>query len=114
MTPAGTPSMTDPPADLSVESADWFRRIVREYGIADESGLLILAQGMRAYDRSNEARGILKKEGLTVTDRYGQTRPHPAASVETASTRNFLACMKALNLELEPVRPGPGRPPGRR
>jgi hypothetical protein len=107
-------SILDPPADLSTESAAWFVKIVREYGIADESGVLILSEAMRAYDHATEARGILKTEGLTVVDRYGQHRPHPAAGIARDSTKNFLACMKALNLDCEPIRPGCGRPPGRR
>ena len=112
--PPAVPSMLDPPGDLSPESAAWFVKIVREYGIADESGVLILSEAMRAYDHATEARSILKTEGLTVTDRYGQHRPHPAAGIARDMQKNFLACMKALNLDCEPVRPGPGRPPGRR
>jgi P27 family predicted phage terminase small subunit len=101
------------PADLTPESADWFARIVREYQVCDEPGVLHLTQALRAYDRANQARETLANEGLMVKDRLGNTRPHPAATIEVNSTRNFLSCMKALGLDMESTRPTPGRPPKR-
>src|SRR5690349_11405914 len=101
-----------PPGHLSGEAKDWWGRIVREYGISDEAGLLLLQSAMESWDRVNECRVILKKEGLTVKDKYEQHRPHPAAGIERDSRKAMLAALKDLRLDVEPLRPGPGRPPG--
>ena len=41
-----------------------------------------------------------------------QPRAHPLLAVERDSRAQMLAAMKALNLDLEPPRDGPGRPGG--
>jgi P27 family predicted phage terminase small subunit len=96
---------------ISEDAKRWYDTIIREYQIVDEAGLLLLRQAMAAYDRANEARRILKAEGITVKDKYGQFRPHPAAGIERDAMKNLLAYLRALNLDVEPIRPGPGRPP---
>lgn len=103
-----------PPAHLSAEASAWFNTIVREYGVCDEAGLLMLRGAMESYDRAEEARAILAKEGLTTKDKYGQHRPHPAVGIERDARKNLLSYLRALNLDVEPTRSTPGRPPGRR
>jgi hypothetical protein len=39
---------------------------------------------VRLLQRGEQARELLDAEGLTVTDRYGQVKPHPAAGIEQA------------------------------
>ena len=45
-------------------------------------------------------------------DRFGQVKSHPLLSVERDSRAQYLAALKALNLDLEPLRDKPGRPGG--
>src|SRR4051812_30668825 len=87
-----------PPGHLTKEAKDWWQRIVREYGIGDEAGLLLLEAGLTSFDRANAARLILEKEGLVVKDRYEQYRPHPAAGVERDARKCMLAFFRELNL----------------
>jgi P27 family predicted phage terminase small subunit len=103
----------DPPEGLSDEAKAWFRKIVLEYQVEDEAGILLLRGAMEAFDRVQEARAILKANGLTVTDKYGQHRPHPAVGIERDAAKNLLAYLRALNLDVQPLRAGPGRPPRR-
>lgn len=102
------------PKNLSREAKTLWRKIQDEYAITDEAGLLILATGLEAFDRMRQAQDILKAEGMTTLDRFSQPRPHPAATIERDSRAAMLAALKQLNLDLEPLRDGPGRPAGRR
>jgi phage terminase small subunit len=104
---------TTAPAHLTAEAAAWFGRLASEYGIEDEAGLLMLRAAMESFDRADQARALIAKQGMTSMDKYGQRRPHPAIAIERDSRKNLLAFLKALNLDLEPLRDGPGRPPGR-
>jgi len=50
---------------------------------------------------------------MTLSDRWGQLKINPLCAVERDARAQFMAAMKALNLDLEPLRDKPGRPPGR-
>jgi P27 family predicted phage terminase small subunit len=104
---------TKPPAHLSREARKIWRDIVSEYGINDTGGLAILKTGLEAYDRAAGARKAIDRDGLTVNDRFGTPKPHPLLAAERDARAQFLASLKALNLDIEPLRDGPGRPPGR-
>jgi len=101
------------PKHLSKESKKNFKNIVREYEISDIAGLRILRVALEAYDRAQSARATIDKDGMTVKDKFGQTKPHPLLPVERDSRAAFLAGLKHLNLDLEPLRDRPGRPGGK-
>lgn len=107
--------MTEPkaPKNLSREAKDLWRKIQGEYAITDKAGLLILATAFEAFDRMRLSQEILKQDGMTTTDRFGQAKAHPMTTVERDSRAAMLAALKQLNLDLEPLRDGPGRPGGR-
>ena len=101
-----------PPSNLSVEARRLWRRLHAGYNLTDEAGMILLATGLEAFDRMRSAQRLLTSEGLTVTDRFQMPRSHPATVVERDSRSAFMAALKALHLDLEPLRDGPGRPPG--
>lgn len=104
---------TRPPGHLSKEGKKIWRDLITEYGIEDVAGLRILRVALEAFDRAQSAREAIDKEGMTVTDKFNQTKPHPLLPIERDSRAAFLAGLKALNLDLEPLRDKPGRPGGR-
>ena len=106
--PTSTPGA---PAGLSAAAAKWWADLQRDFPLADAAGLLLLEQAMRAFDRCEEARAMLDKDGGIITDRFGQKVPHPAIKLERDSRHQLLQCLRALNLDVEPARP-PGRPSG--
>lgn len=55
----------------------------------------------------------IESDGQTVKDRFDQDKPHPLLSVERDARAAMLAALKQLNLDLEPLRDGPGRPGGK-
>ena len=70
------------------------------------------ADGLR-FDRMREAQAALAKDGLTVADRFGQIKVHPLTVVERDSRSQMMAALRALNLDVQPLRDIPGRPGGR-
>ena len=101
------------PSHLSVEARRWWRKLIDEYGIDDPAGLLLLQTGMEAFDRMKAAQAEIANDGQTILDRFSQPKPHPLLATERDARAQLLAALKSLNLDLEPLRDGPGRPGGR-
>lgn len=106
-------STQKPPVHFTSETKRIWDEIIDEYAIDDAAGLRILRVALEAFDRSQAARATIDKDGMTVKDKFGQTKPHPLLPIERDSRAAFLAGLKALNLDLEPLRDRPGRPAGR-
>jgi len=103
--------MKNTPDHLSPDAKGWWHHLQDEYGIDDRAGLLLLQTAMEAFDRMRDAQAAITKDGLTVPDRFGQLKNHPATTVERDARSQLLVALKALNLDLEPLRDAPGRPP---
>ena len=107
------------PGHLTKESKRLWRDLLEEYSINDAAGLRILRTALEANDRAQAARETIdgkdgkKGEGMQVKDRFGCKKPHPLLTVERDARAGFLAGLKALNLDLEPLRDGRGRPGGK-
>jgi P27 family predicted phage terminase small subunit len=106
-------TIRNPPATLTKEAAGWWDKIHNEYGIDDEAGLLLLQTALEAFDRMRAAQKVIKKEGMQVKDRFDQLKAHPLLTIERDSRAAMITALKNLNLDLEPLRDGPGRPGGR-
>ena len=109
---SSNPRAPAPPKKLSREAKKWWREIQAEFSIEDQAGLLLLQTAMEALDRLREAQRVIKEEGPVVLDRFEQQKPHPLLTTERDSRSAMLASLKALNLDLEPLRDVPGRPSG--
>ena len=100
------------PSHLGKEAQKWWRLIVSEFDLSDQGGLLLLQTAMEAFDRMRGAQRRIKKDGQTQRDRFGQLKAHPLFSVERDARSAMLAALRALNLDIEPLRDSPGRPTG--
>jgi hypothetical protein len=99
------------PPHLSESARDWFLSLQAEYGIFDTGGVSLLTSAAEARDRCTSAREAIEKGGGPVLkDRFDQLKPHPACAIERDSRGQFISAIKSLNLDLEPLRDGPGRP----
>ena len=87
------------------------RKIAIEYGIVDQGGLNLLQTFAAAMTTELDCQDAVDSEGLTTVDRFGQTRNHPLLTIITSARAQKLACLKALNLDLEPMKTV-GRPGG--
>lgn len=100
------------PRHLSREAKAWWRKLSSEYQLDDTAGRLLLQTALEAFDRMKAAADQIESEGATVTDRFGQAKPHPLLAAERDARSQMLAALKQLNLDVEPLRDAPGRPPG--
>jgi phage terminase small subunit len=101
-----------PPKGLSIAAKRWWCHLQTEFGIEDPGGLVILTAAAEAFDRTKQAEAMVKAEGLTTLDRFGQQKPHPAVNIARDARAQMLTAIKQLRLDIEPLRDGPGRPPG--
>ena len=86
------------------------KRIQTEYAIEDSYGLYLLDRLEEDHALLVEIQKSLKKQGLVTRDRYGAERPNPLLATLKDTKSRILATLKQLNLDLEPLRDGPGRP----
>lgn len=94
-----------PPAHLSAESRATWKRIAAEYELTPDASLLLRA-GLECWDRSQQARELVNREGLVIDGRR-----HPATDIEKQAYGLFQRFMRQLGLDIVP--PGPtGRPSG--
>jgi P27 family predicted phage terminase small subunit len=100
------------PVHLSQEAQRLFKSIASEYAIQDVAGMLLLQSAMEAYDRLQAARRAIAEDGLTTRGSKKQIRVHPLCGVERDARAQMLASLKALSLDIEPLRDRPGRPAG--
>jgi hypothetical protein len=101
-----------PPAGLSNAAVAWWKALASDYDISDSAGLLSLETAAFALDRMLAAKKLIDKEGITVLDRFGQPRAHPAIVVERDSRAAMLTTLRALRLDVEPLNDSIGRPHG--
>jgi phage terminase small subunit len=98
-----------PPKHLKAPTRRWMQSILLEYDFDPADGSLAkLILAAEALDRSNEARDLVSKEGLTVADRFGQQKQHPAAAVQRDFSALHSRLMRELNLTEQPA---DNRPP---
>jgi hypothetical protein len=105
--------MLNSPEGLRDAGATFFRSVADEYAISDAAGLALLSRAAECVDRLAAARAAIAEHGELVIDRYGAPKLNPACALEKDARAGFLAAMKSLTLDLEPLRDGPGRPPAR-
>jgi P27 family predicted phage terminase small subunit len=102
-------NLPQPPSHLSSEAANWWTAIVSEFELLP-ADLKVLQAAAESWDRAQQARQEVEADGLTVEDRWGQKKQHPAVNVERDSRAAFVRCVRELRLDGE--EPGePGRPP---
>jgi len=91
----------EPPPHLSPSALQWWRSVVDRYRL-EEHHLRLLQLACEAWDRSQEAREQVAKEGLTVPGREGGMRPHPCIAIERDSRLAVARLVRELDLDTEP------------
>jgi len=95
------PEKRNPPGKLSTEAQALRRKIVQAFEIDDPAGQLLLDQAMESFDRIRQAQAQIICDGLTITDRFGQPKPHPASFIERDARTALVRCLRSLNLDVE-------------
>lgn len=102
--------MLKPPKHLRTAGKAFFSSVADEYGITDAAGVALLARAAECVDRMTAAHTSIAEHGELVIDRYGAPKLNPACTLEKDARNGFLAAVRALNLDIEPLRDGAGRP----
>lgn len=89
-----------PPRHLEASTRKWWTHVAQNYELA-EHHFRILALACQAWDRAEEARQRLEKDGTIYIDRFGAPRKHPSVSVEEQARLAFARLIAQLDLEGE-------------
>ncbi len=100
------------PKHLRQDGQTFWLLLTEEYGITDAAGLALVTTAAECLDRQRQAQELIQVHGPCVETAAGGLKSNPACKLEVDSRNGFLAAMRALNLDLEPLRDGPGRPSG--
>jgi P27 family predicted phage terminase small subunit len=101
-----------PPLHLSPAMKRWWREVLSEY-VLETHHLKVLQAACEAWDRGQQAREDVARNGLTINDRWGQPKLNPCVQVERDARTAFLRAVRELDLDVEPPRELP-RVAGRR
>ena len=88
--------------NVSKDAKKLFIQIVSTFAMEPQDEA-VLAKGLEAWDRAEQAREIIQKSGILITSRLGEVKPNPAIAIERDSRAAFLSAIRQLNLDYEPV-----------
>ena len=102
----------EPPPHLAPETADWWRGVVDDFELEGHH-LRLLRLACEAWDRTQQARELLDRDGLTIATGDGGLKAHPAVAVERDARMAFTRVLRELDLDAE-APPSRARPPALR
>jgi hypothetical protein len=104
--------LAKPPGKLGRTGAKLWRDIVSVYEFDSAASYQTLYEACAAADRAQQLRERIDRDGVVLTTATGVLKDHPALRHELASRAFVVRSLARLGLDLEPVRPQPGRPAG--
>ena len=107
--------MTNPraPSHLAAPTRAWWDEVLKDYEL-ESHHLRLLQLAGECWDRTQQAREILAKDGLTVPTADGGIKAHPAVAIERDARTAFARLVRELDLDCgEPTKEAP-RAPGLR
>lgn len=94
-----------PPKDLSKDAKALWRRIF-DASEMDEAATLLLDTLAQQYDRMLQARALIDRDGLTLTETtaagHAKVRQHPACQVERDAVAAMCRCWRLLGYDQAP------------
>lgn len=111
--------ITGPPEAVPVASPDklgphgqaLWGRVHAEYRIEDAGGIELLVLACLARDRAATCREQIDRDGELIATKHGP-REHPLLRAELGAMAFCVKTLRALGLDVEPLRATAGRPPG--
>ena len=94
------PKYPPPPPHLSVEMQAFWIEKLKAYEL-DPEHLLILQSACEQYDRAQDCRTQIKKDGLMLGSKGSKRTRHPLLSVESKATELFARLIDKILPEAE-------------
>jgi phage terminase small subunit len=98
------------PRHLRPDTRRWWSSVVNDWEL-EEHHVRLLTLAAVAWDRGDQARMEIERDGLTVATRDGGRKRHPAVAIESESRIAFARLIRELDLDLDESRAGASRPP---
>ncbi|UFW82873.1 P27 family phage terminase small subunit [Bradyrhizobium barranii] len=86
------------PKHLAPPTRRWIKQILADFDLESFHFRLLVKAG-EAWDRSEQAREAVAADGITVPDRYGVLKAHPAVAIERDSRLAFARLLRELALD---------------
>ena len=102
----------EPPGKLGAVGLSLWNDIVGSYEFNDRASYQVLFEACAASDRAASLRALIDQDGELIRSKTG-VRDNPLIKHELANRAFIVRSLMRLGLDLEPLRGGPGRPPGR-
>jgi P27 family predicted phage terminase small subunit len=97
-------TLPEPPSHLEAAGRRLWADLVSQYRISDGAGLALVTAAAEALDRIRQAQTAIRQHGVLVPDRHGTLKQNPACVLERDARTGMLSALRALNLDLEPLR----------
>lgn len=91
----------NPPAHLAPETAGWWKAVLQEF-VLEPHHMRLLRLACEAWDRCQQAREILDRDGLTTGTEAGGLKAHPCIGVERDARLAFARLLRELDLDAGP------------
>lgn len=87
-----------PPAHLQPATAAWWLSVTDDFDL-DPHHIRLLTLAAEAWDRGQQAREVIDRDGMTYLDRFGCPKPRPEVAIERDSRIGFARLLRELALE---------------
>jgi P27 family predicted phage terminase small subunit len=87
-----------PPEHLSQSSREWWASVLRDYAL-EPHHLRLLQAAAESWDRFQQARETIARDGLTVPTADGGLKAHPCVAIERDSRLAFARLLRELDLD---------------
>lgn len=88
------------PAHLDAQEKKIWSNVCEDYKIETNAALDILLSACENHQRARLAREQIAIDGMTVTDKFGQSKPHPLLATERDARAAWIAAIKFLGIKL--------------
>jgi P27 family predicted phage terminase small subunit len=100
--PRNRPDGPKAPKHLATATKKWWREVVENYEL-EPHHVRLLTMAAESWDRAQQAREQLAKDGPIYRDRFGAPRKHPSVSIEENARIAFARLIRELDLDGEPL-----------
>lgn len=92
------PTPPEPPPHLTPQTAEWWRTVLKDYELEGHH-LRLLQSAAETWDRMQQAREMIDRDGLTVPTGDGGMKAHPCVAIERDTRLAFARLVRELDLD---------------